>query len=271
MILYRKLGTTNITVFKTQIPPEGDHRVLQTRGPKLSTNLSNHLGREDKYKDMDPSLSLSLTESSNAPKRDKMPLNTKAMHQILRCHLRHVFLFHTYSDARLYLLVYDQPIQSIAKGRLLPEHRCCYLPDTSEGKPPDMAHNRNSFTVRRRHVNLNTLQNPFEPLNALGEGRKLQGHGTIENHITDTQTEALKPPESLGGFKRRVKVHMIIRHILRAVIPKPPSNLWTPLERGRKIPRMSNLLQNPQKTSQPHHRLKHFNPGRPVKKLTLPT
>jgi hypothetical protein len=49
-------------------------------------------------------------------------------------------------------------------------------------------------------VNLNTLQNPFEPLNALGEGRKFQGHGTIENHITDTQTEALKPPESLGGL-----------------------------------------------------------------------
>lgn len=45
MILYRKLGTTNITVSKTQIPPEGDHRVLQTRGPKLSTNLSNHLGQ----------------------------------------------------------------------------------------------------------------------------------------------------------------------------------------------------------------------------------
>ena len=86
--------TTNITLSKIQIPPEVDRRVLHSGGgPKLCTNLSTVLDREDKYKDMDPS----LTEFSNAPKRDKTPLNTKPMQQqILRCHLRQVFLFHTY-------------------------------------------------------------------------------------------------------------------------------------------------------------------------------
>ena len=94
----------------------------------------------------------------------------------------------------------------------------------------------------------------------------MQGHGIIENHITDTQTEALQPTESPRTLssparsKRRAKLHMI-RHILRAAIPKPPSTLWT-----QENPRMSNLLQNPQNISQPHHKLKHLNPGKPVKK-----
>lgn len=78
-------------------------------------------------KDMDPSLSLSLAKSSNAPKRDKTPLNTKPMHQILRCHLRQVFLLHILFHARLYLVVCDRPIQSSANGWLLPDHRCLYL------------------------------------------------------------------------------------------------------------------------------------------------
>ena len=124
MMLYPKLGTTHITISKIQNPSEGNRRVLQTGGPKPCTNLSIILDRKIN-KDMDPSLS--LTKSSNAPKRDKTPLNTKPMHQILRCHLRQVFLLHIFFYARLYLVVYDRPIQSSANGWLLPEHRCLYL------------------------------------------------------------------------------------------------------------------------------------------------